>query len=83
MIKIESYCVGCKDMGLPCLGNSCPNRATAVTYCDSCDKTVAEYHITGNDYCKDCAEEHLGELFSKLSIYEKAYALDINIYTCE
>lgn len=83
MTKVESHCVGCKDMGLPCLGNSCPNKTAEVTYCDRCDRSVAECHFEGFDYCKDCAEEKLVELFSDLNIYEKAAALDINLCTCE
>lgn len=83
MKRTENNCLGCKELGLPCLGNSCPNKTSEITYCDRCDRSVAEYHITGNDYCESCAEEYLKELFAELSIFEKADALDINLHTCE
>lgn len=83
MKRTENNCVGCLDLGLPCFGNSCPNKETEITYCDRCERSVAEHHIAGNDYCSSCADEYMEEIFSELSLHDKAEALNIIIDVCE
>lgn len=81
MRKVIDNCVGCTDLGLPCMGNSCPNRKTYVEFCDECDDH-ANYFIDGKSYCEDCATVYLSEIFNELEIDEKANVLDINIQRC-
>lgn len=51
MRKIENECVDC---GLPCLGNSCPNRNVVRFYCDRCTKETTLYNYYGEEICKEC-----------------------------
>lgn len=51
MKKIENECVCC---GLPCRGNSCPNRNVARFYCDKCGEETMLYDYDGKELCKDC-----------------------------
>lgn len=69
MRKLVDNCVGCTDLGLPCMGSSCPNRKTYVEFCDECDNH-ASYFIDGQAYCEDCAKEYLTESFRDLSVKE-------------
>lgn len=59
MRKTENECVGCKDMGLPCLGISCPNRAVTRFYCDGCKEETELFIFDGWELCIDCIEERL------------------------
>lgn len=54
MKKIENECVDCKSLGLPCLGNSCPNRNVARFYCDRCGKEEKLYHYDSEEICESC-----------------------------
>lgn len=56
MIVIEDHCVGCTDLGKPCIGPHCRNANVAVCYCDECgEKTGCEvYEVDGEDLCEDC-----------------------------
>ena len=59
MIKIENWCVGCRDIGLPCIGQFCPNRHVEVHYCDKCGEELDErnYSYDGEpEYCDWCKE---------------------------
>ena len=59
MIKIENWCVGCRSMGLPCMGNGCPNRHVWIHYCDKCGAELEEwnYRFEGEEeYCDKCSE---------------------------
>ena len=59
MMKIENWCVGCRDIGLPCLGYGCPNRQVEVHYCDKCGTELDERNWYNDDpfeYCDDCME---------------------------
>ena len=51
MIKIENWCVGCRDIGLPCIGQSCPNRHVEVHYCDKCGEELdwRNYRYNGEE----------------------------------
>ena len=54
MKKIEDECVGCTDMGLYCIGSSCPNRNVARFYCDGCGDETTLYDYNGKELCQDC-----------------------------
>lgn len=59
MIKIENWCVGCRGMGLPCMGYGCPNRRVEVHYCDKCGEELDERNYRYDDepeYCDWCKE---------------------------
>ena len=57
MVRYKDECVCC---GLPCYGNSCPNRNVPHVYCDVCGEEMYgddinledDYHI-----CDDCRQE--------------------------
>ena len=59
MIKFENWCVGCQDMGFPCLGYGCPNRQVEVHYCDKCGCELEqhEWNFGYDEYCDDCREQ--------------------------
>ena len=60
MVKIENWCVGCRDIGLPCMGNACPNRHVEVHYCDKCGEELdwRNYRYEGEpEYCDWCKED--------------------------
>lgn len=59
MKRTENECVGCKDLGLPCLGFGCPHRAVTRLYCDKCDEETTLYYYDGKELCIDCIEERL------------------------
>ena len=53
-VKKENRCVDC---GLPCLGDSCPNRNVEVCYCDKCKSEIPFddcYDYDGMDLCEGC-----------------------------
>lgn len=77
MLKLIDHCVRCEDMGLHCLGNSCPNKKSYLEFCDLCD-SVAKYCIDGVVYCKDCADNYLNAAFNDLNTAEKADLLDVD-----
>ena len=54
MKKIESECVGCTDIGLYCIGNSCRNRNIVRYYCDKCDGEDKLYYYDGLELCAEC-----------------------------
>lgn len=54
MKRIENECVGCKSMGLHCLGNSCPNKEVVRFYCDRCKEETTLYDYYGEELCADC-----------------------------
>jgi len=59
MVKIENWCVGCRDIGLPCMGSSCPNRHVEVHYCDKCGEELESWNWYNSgrfEYCNDCIE---------------------------
>lgn len=51
MVKTENECVDC---GLPCMGDSCPNRKVTRYYCDKCKEEATIYHYDGEELCIDC-----------------------------
>ena len=54
MLKYENECVGCTDLGMRCMGRSCPNRKVAHFYCDECDCEEDLYYFDGDELCGDC-----------------------------
>ena len=54
MKRVENECVGCKSLGLPCLGDSCPNRNVAHFYCDRCEAETMPYYYYGEEICEEC-----------------------------
>lgn len=60
MVRIENQCTGCSDLGIPCLGRSCPNQRVPVFYCDN-RKCIASntgtdrlFKVDGSQLCMDC-----------------------------
>ena len=54
MKKIENECVGCKILGLYCLGNSCPYQNVVRFYCDRCGYEKTLRHYNDEQICEDC-----------------------------
>jgi len=56
MIEIHENegCVGCKDVGLPCLGPSCTVANVKHFYCDSCGREDTLYRFSGMELCGRC-----------------------------
>lgn len=51
---------GCVDCGLPCIGNSCPNRNVTTLYCDDCGCEEEKlYEFEGLELCEVCVLNHL------------------------
>lgn len=59
MRKVENECVSCVDIGLHCLGMSCPNRYSVRFYCDRCGYEKKLYHYEGKELCAECILEEL------------------------
>lgn len=58
MEKIVNECVGCRDLGLHCMGSSCPNRRVLRVFCDNCgDEITDTYELDGEMLCEDCRRE--------------------------
>lgn len=56
MIKIENDCAYC---GLPCMGESCPNRNSPHYYCDECGDETEIYDFDGEQLCIECIKGRL------------------------
>lgn len=68
MVRIENECVGCRDMGLPCMGSCCPNRNVKRFYCDNCKEKVDElYDACGDELCYDCLMDNVLDYFPKIT----------------
>ena len=78
MKKRVNTCLGCKDVGLPCMGKSCPNRMSYVEFCDECEEQATVY-IDGRAYCMKCANELMDNSFADLSMRERAEILGLTI----
>ena len=62
MVRIENHCVGCTDLGLHCIGSSCPNRRVEVHYCDKCRSELMRiFEVDGKEFCRDCYNEQCEE----------------------
>lgn len=57
MKKIVNECYGCKDVGLPCLGSTCPNKNVAHYYCDKCGDETVLYEYDDEELCQHCLLE--------------------------
>ena len=61
-VRIEDECVGCTDLGMYCMGSSCPNRRVERYYCDRCGAECSGDGGFGYDeLCEDCYEVMGGE----------------------
>lgn len=54
MRATENECVGCTDLGLHCLGDSCPNRSVVRFYCDECGIEETLYETEYGELCSSC-----------------------------
>lgn len=54
MRKIENECLGCQDIGLYCIGDTCKYRNVIRFYCDKCKEEETLYHYDGMELCADC-----------------------------
>lgn len=54
MRKVEDECVGCTNIGLYCIGSSCPNRNVPHYYCDRCGNEDKLYCYDGEELCEEC-----------------------------
>lgn len=54
MKKIEDECLGCTDLGLSCMGVSCPNRNVIRYYCDRCGCEDKLYYYDDEELCEEC-----------------------------
>ena len=60
MRREENECVGCKELGLPCMGDACPNRHVVRLYCDECgDEASVLYEYDGEEMCESCVLDAL------------------------
>ena len=60
MVKNENGCVGCTSMGLPCRGDSCPNRNVVTYFCDKCGDELGSdeiYDVDGEELCEYCLKQ--------------------------
>lgn len=59
MVRFIKECVGCTDIGLPCMGYGCTQGYMEIK-CDWCDCDADElYKYYGDEICRDCL---LGDL---------------------
>ena len=57
MVRYVSMCVGCTDLGLPCLGPGCRNRKVAIHCCDKCGCELYDFDEASDvELCEDCNE---------------------------
>lgn len=55
MKRTENECVGCTELGIPCMGSSCPNRHVTRWYCDMCgDESDVLYDYDDKELCEYC-----------------------------
>lgn len=55
MVRYENECVSCRDIGMSCMGDTCPNRRVAHFYCDKCHEEDGElYYFGDEELCIDC-----------------------------
>lgn len=76
---IEDKCVDCD---LPCILNSCPYHKKEIYQCDYCNYE-AVYKYDGEDYCEECMERLLQDIFDESNIMDKAKMLGIEIQKIE
>ena len=54
MVNFIHECVGCTDIGLPCMGHSCTQGRMELR-CDWCEEEVDKLYIVDDDeVCGDC-----------------------------
>lgn len=58
MEKTFDECVGCTDLGLHCIGSTCPNRNVTRWFCDKCDEELDDVYLyDGMELCEDCLKD--------------------------
>lgn len=59
MMVREDHCVGCTDLGKPCIGSHCRNANVWVCYCDECGFEAEDgvYVVDGKELCEDCLKK--------------------------
>lgn len=68
MVNFIHECVGCTDIGLPCMGHSCTQGRMELR-CDWCDSHVDKLYVYDEDeLCEDCL---LGSLERKEATEEE------------
>lgn len=63
MIVYRDECVGCSDLGLPCMGSSCRYRNVPYAICDECGDEIDDDVDFDEDkhLCEECKEKLLVE----------------------
>lgn len=79
MVRFIKDCVGCTDIGLPCMGQGCTQGYMEMT-CDCCGRDadilyLVDSIVNGGEYCKDCALETL-EKMEEDEENDEAYLVD-------
>ena len=55
MTEYKNNCVGCRDIGLPCMGDACSNKNIRIFYCDRCGKRMEPANkINSEHLCEEC-----------------------------
>ena len=54
MKSTSNECVGCTDLGIHCIGSSCPNLDVTRYYCDECECEDTLYETEYGELCMDC-----------------------------
>lgn len=54
MKKIENECLNCKNLGLNCIGVTCPYISVERFYCDRCKEEAVLYLFDGEELCENC-----------------------------
>ena len=56
-------CVCC---GLPCLGDSCPNRHASHKICDKCGTDLGDHFVVGGEeFCQKCFDRTFPKIETK------------------
>lgn len=64
MVVVKNECVGCRSLGLPCIGAACRNRNVPHLCCDSCGGEDQLYEFEGQQLCIDCVENRLQKVLA-------------------
>lgn len=64
MIKYEDECVGCREIGLPCLGSGCGKTNVPHYYCDKCGDEEVLYYYDGQEICLNCIRDSLTKVIA-------------------
>ena len=77
----DDLCVHCPaEMGCR---DGCPYINRYHYECDICGSDDAEYQIEYEDYCEDCADKYLNDIFNQYTVDEKARLLNVQVERLE